>query len=384
MPRVLVTGGAGYIGSHACKALARAGHEPIVYDSMEAGFHGFVKWGPLEIGDVRDASRLSAVLRQYEPDAVMHFAAYIAAGESVTNPQKYHDNNVVGSRTLLDAMRGTGVSTLVFSSTASVYGNPQTTPIREDHPCNPTSPYAETKLIVERMLADAGAQDALRWAALRYFNAAGADPEGELGECHDPETHLIPLAIRAALGLSEPLRIFGDDYKTPDGTAIRDYIHVSDLATAHVAALEYLLGGGDSAAMNLGVGVGHSVNDVIATVERVLGKPVPRSIAGRRPGDPRESVADARLAAERLAWRPQLTDLETIVRTAAAWEGRRVAEIAALNGTKSGETENRRNGFRFLDSEKPPRPDTARRRRGQDLPSGETPPRTNPSRADLP
>ncbi len=244
MARILVTGGAGYIGSHTCKALAHAGHEPVVYDSLEYGFRDFVRWGPLEQGSTHDRARLAAVIGQYKPDAVMHFAAYIAAGESVVNPGKFYWNNTAGTLCLLQAMQDAGLSLLVFSSTAAVYGNPQSTPIDENHPLLPINPYAHSKLFVEQMLHDFGTAHALRSVALRYFNAAGADPDGELGECHDPETHLIPLALRAALGTGKPLTVFGADYDTPDGTPIRDYIHVSDLAEAHVAALRHLMAGG--------------------------------------------------------------------------------------------------------------------------------------------
>jgi UDP-arabinose 4-epimerase len=327
MVRVLVTGGAGYIGSHTCKALAFAGHEPVTYDSLEGGFREFVQWGPLEEGNLRDGARLAAVLREYDPAAVLHFAGYIAAGESVADPLKYYENNVVGGLTLLRAMRDMGRDTdipaLVFSSTAAVYGNPETTPIPETHALAPINPYAHSKLFIEQALQDYGAAYGLRWAALRYFNAAGADPDGGIGERHDPETHLIPLAIRAALGTSDPLTIFGDDYDTADGTPIRDYVHVGDLADAHVAALDYLLGGGDSTAMNLGLGNGHSVHDVVTAVERVLGKPVPRRLGKRRPGDPTVLVADAQRASDLLDWTPRFVDLDGIVASAAQWESHR-------------------------------------------------------------
>jgi UDP-arabinose 4-epimerase len=327
MVRVLVTGGAGYIGSHTCKALAFAGHEPVTYDSLEGGFREFVQWGPLEEGNLRDAARLAAVLREYDPAAVLHFAGYIAAGESVADPLKYYENNVVGGLTLLRAMRDMGRDTdipaLVFSSTAAVYGNPETTPIPETHALAPINPYAHSKLFIGQALQDYGAAYGLRWAALRYFNAAGADADGGIGERHDPETHLIPLAIRAALGTSDPLTIFGDDYDTADGTPIRDYVHVGDLADAHVAALDYLLGGGDSTAMNLGLGNGHSVHDVVTAVERVLGKPVPRRLGKRRPGDPTVLVADAQRASDLLDWTPRFADLDGIVASAAQWESHR-------------------------------------------------------------
>lgn len=324
MARILVTGGAGYIGSHTCKALAAAGHEPVVYDNLNGGFREFVRWGPLVEGDVCDAERLVSVLQKYTPDAVMHFAGYIAAGESVTDPQKYYQNNIIGSMTLLQAMLRTTMPMLVFSSTAAIYGNPKVTPIPEGHSIAPLNPYARSKLYIEQMLEDFSVAYGLRWTALRYFNAAGADPDGEIGEAHDPETHLIPLAIRAALGLSNELTIFGDDYDTPDGTPIRDYVHVSDLAAAHVAALSYLMRGGKPMALNLGVGHGYSVHDVISAVESVLGKPVPRRRGQRRPGDPTELVADATQASKLLSWEPKHRDLQDIVGTALKWEtGRR-------------------------------------------------------------
>ena len=320
MVRILVTGGAGYIGSHSCKALAQAGHEPVVYDSLEYGFADFVKWGPLEQGSTLDGERLSSVIRDYKPDAVMHFAAYIAAGESVQQPGKYYRNNTIGTLSLLQAMAEQGVSRLVFSSTAAVYGNPISTPIAEDHPLAPINPYARSKLMVERILQDFDAAYGMKSVALRYFNAAGADPGGELGECHDPETHLIPLALRAALGTGAPLTIFGDDYATPDGTPVRDYIHVSDLAAAHMAALDHLLNGGASEAANLGVGKGYTVREVLAAIGRVLGRQVPTVDGPRRLGDPTELVADARKAGNLLSWSPSFATLDAIIETAAAWE----------------------------------------------------------------
>jgi UDP-arabinose 4-epimerase len=320
MARVLVTGGAGYIGSHACKALSGAGHEPIVYDTLEHGFRDFVRWGPLEEGSTLDGQRLSDVLRRRKPDAVMHFAAYIAAGESVENPGKYYLNNTAGTLSLLHAMRDAGVHRLVFSSTAAVYGNPLSTPIAEDHRLAPINPYAHSKLFVEQLLRDFELAHGLKSVALRYFNAAGADPDGELGECHDPETHLIPLALRAAFGEGKPLTVFGSDYDTPDGTPIRDYIHVADLAEAHVAALGHLLSGGASATANLGVGNGYSVREVLTATARVLGRKVPTTEGARRPGDPTVLVADPRLAMRLLSWTPKFTTLDGIIDTAARWE----------------------------------------------------------------
>jgi UDP-arabinose 4-epimerase len=315
---ILVTGGAGYVGSHACKALAGAGWQPVVYDNLLRGHREAVRWGPLVEGDLHDRARLVAAMREHRVAAVMHFAAFAYVGESVSEPEIYYRNNVVGTLALLAAMREAEISAMVFSSTCAVYGNPPEMPIRETTPTSPVNPYGETKRAIERALHWYDAYG-LRSVALRYFNAAGADPDGEIGEEHDPETHLIPLAIRAALGHAGPLHIFGTDYPTRDGTAVRDYIHVADLAAAHVAALDYLKGGGDTAIVNLGTGSGHSVREVIAAVERIGGRAVPRFEAPRRPGDPPELVADAALAAEKLGWRARCSDLDTIVRTATAW-----------------------------------------------------------------
>ncbi|MGH2952378.1 MAG: UDP-glucose 4-epimerase GalE, partial [Solirubrobacterales bacterium] len=258
MVRVLVTGGAGYVGSHTCKALAAAGHEPVVYDSLARGQRGAVRWGPLEVGGLGEVARLSEVFRRYRPVAVLHFAAYIAAGESVEQPGAYYRNNVTGSLALLDTMLEHGVDLMVFSSTAAVYGNPQTIPMPETHAKQPINPYGWSKFMVEQILSDHSVAHGVRSVALRYFNAAGADSDGEIGECHDPETHLIPLVLQAAFGKRPSFTIFGTDYDTHDGTAIRDYIHVTDLAVAHVAALDYLFSGAQSTALNLGTGQGHS------------------------------------------------------------------------------------------------------------------------------
>jgi UDP-arabinose 4-epimerase len=320
---VLVTGGAGYIGSHACKALARAGYRPVTYDNLSRGSRAAVRWGPLVEGDVGDRTRIIAALQQYEISAVMHFAAFAYVGESVADPALYYRNNVDGTLSLLDAMREAAVGAIVFSSTCATYGVPDAMPIREAAPQRPVNPYGETKLAIERALHWYGEAYGLRHAALRYFNAAGADPDGEIGEEHDPETHLIPLVVQAVLGKGPPIRIFGTDYPTPDGTAVRDYIHVQDLAEAHVRALQYLLAGGTSRAMNLGTGQGHSVREVIAAVERAAGRPVPRQEAPRRAGDPPVLVADPSLAAETLGWHAQLSDLDTIIRTALAWQSAR-------------------------------------------------------------
>lgn len=320
---ILVTGGAGYIGSHTCKALARAGYTPVVLDNLVYGHQWAVKWGPLAQGDIRDADFVDAVLEQFKPLAVMHFAAYAYVGESVTDPGKYYDNNVGGTITLLEAMRRAGCGNIVFSSTCATYGEPVASPMDETHPQNPINPYGRSKLMIENMLADYGTAYGLSHLSLRYFNAAGADPDGELGEDHDPETHLVPLAIDAALGKRPPLKVFGTDYPTPDGTCIRDYIHVTDLAGAHVLALEHLRGAGASGMLNLGTGSGNSVLEVLGAVKRAGGVAVPWESAPRREGDPQALVASAGRAAEVLGWAPQYTDIETIVGTAWRWHASR-------------------------------------------------------------
>jgi UDP-arabinose 4-epimerase len=319
---ILVTGGAGYVGSHACKALAKAGYLPVVYDNLSRGHRAAVRWGPLIEGDLGDAARLVAALRGHHVSAVMHFAAFAYVGESVGDPELYYRNNVGGTLALLAAMREAAIDRIVFSSTCAIYGVPDRLPIGEATAKAPLNPYGETKLAIERALHWYGQAYGLRFAALRYFNAAGADPEGDIGEDHEPETHLIPRALRAALGTGEPVDIYGTDYPTPDGTAIRDYIHVADLAEAHVCALRHLAAGGDNAALNLGTGKGHSVHEIVAAVERIGGRPVPRREAPRRPGDPPELVADPGLACTRLGWQPHHSDLDTIIGTALAWEER--------------------------------------------------------------
>ncbi len=316
---VLVTGGAGYIGSQTCKALSRAGYQPIVLDNLVYGHEWAVRWGPLAVGDIGDRACLDAVIARYRPQAVIHFAAFAYVGESVRDPGRYYRNNVAGTLSLLEALRDHGIHHLIFSSTCAIYGIPDQLPITEDHPQCPINPYGASKLMVERMLGDFAQAHGLNWVALRYFNAAGADPEGELGEDHHPETHLIPLAIRAALGQGPELQVFGDDYPTPDGSCIRDYIHVADLAEAHVLALAYLRAGGESGTLNLGTGRGHSVFEVIAAVERLAGCAVPRSIGPRRPGDPPVLYADASRARDQLGWRPRYPELETIIDHAWRW-----------------------------------------------------------------
>lgn len=317
--KILVTGGAGYIGSHACKALAAAGYIPVVYDNLIYGHERAVQWGPLERGDLLDSDRLAAVMAQYRPVAVMHFAAYAYVGESVIDPGKYYRNNVTGSLALLQTMCELGIDKLVFSSTCATYGNPVHETLDESHPQSPINPYGQSKLMVETMLRDFDRAHGLRSIALRYFNAAGADLEGMIGEDHDPETHLIPLALGAAAGKREPLTVFGTDYPTPDGTCIRDYVHVQDLADAHVSALKALEQGGPSGAYNLGTGEGSSVKEVIDAIEQITGKSVPRIFGERREGDPARLVADAALFQREFAWRPAQSDLPTIIRSAWPW-----------------------------------------------------------------
>ena len=319
---ILVTGGAGYVGSHACKALAETGYLPVVFDNLSRGHREAVRWGPLVEGDLHDAARVVAALRDHDVTAVMHFAAFAYVGESVGDPETYYRNNVGGTLALLEAMRRAGVGTIVFSSTCAVYGVPDRLPISETTPKAPLNPYGETKLAIERALHWYAGAYGMRFAALRYFNAAGADPGGEIGEDHDPETHLIPRVLRAALGTGDPVEVYGTDYPTADGTAIRDYIHVADLGEAHVRALDYLDAGGENGAMNLGTGQGCSVRQVIAAVERIAGRPVSFRETARRPGDPPELVADPGLARTRLGWQPRHSDLDTIIQTALAWERR--------------------------------------------------------------
>ena len=323
MTRILVTGGAGYVGSHTTKVLARETFEPVVYDNMTAGHPWATRWGPLVKGDLKDTKLLRDTLDQFKIEAVLHFAASIAVGESVTDPKKYFHNNVVNTLRLLDAMLECNVKTIVFSSSAAVYGNPETVPIPEDHPLRPTSPYGESKLMMERAIHWYGQAYGLRWAALRYFNAAGADAEGDLGEEHEPETHLIPLVIEAAQGRRPCVEIYGTDYSTPDGTAIRDYIEISDLAEAHVRAVRHLIRGGENLCLNLGTGNGHSVREVIAAVERVSKLRVPVREAPRRAGDPPILIADAGKARNLLDWKPSHPELDSIVNSAWRWHSAR-------------------------------------------------------------
>ncbi len=317
-PTVLVTGGAGFIGSHACKALAAAGFVPVSYDNLSTGHAEAVKWGPLERGDVQDVQRLTQVLTGYQAAAVMHFAASAYVGESVSDPQKYYRNNVGGMTALLDAMAATGLKTLVFSSSCATYGEPAAAQIDEDTPQRPINPYGRTKLICEDMIRDYHRAHGISYAILRYFNAAGADAAGELIEHHVPETHLIPSVLMAALGLRAEIQVFGDEFPTPDGTCIRDFIHVSDLADGHVLALKHLLNGGAPLTLNLGTGQGSSVMEVIKACERCVGHPIPQRVVSGRAGDPPLLVADASRAQAVLGFVPSRSDLPTIVSDAYA------------------------------------------------------------------
>lgn len=318
MSAILVTGGAGYIGSHAAKALTRAGYDVVVYDNLTAGHREAVRAARLIEGDIHEGAALRQAMRECRIGAVLHFAAWLSVGDSVSDPRGYYWNNVVGSLSLLDAMVAEGVDQLVFSSTAAVFGEPLETPVSESHPTRPINPYGETKLAVERALPHYERAYGLRAISLRYFNAAGADPDGELGEDHAPETHLVPRAIDAALG-SEPLAVFGGDYPTPDGTCLRDYVHVTDLADAHVLALRALERGAGTTAYNLGAGRPVSVRDVIAAVERASGRVVPARVVGRRAGDPGVLFASSAAIGRDLGWQPRHGDLDTIVRTAWLW-----------------------------------------------------------------
>jgi UDP-glucose-4-epimerase GalE len=326
---VLVTGGAGYIGSHACKALAEAGYVPVAYDNLVHGHAEAVQWGPLVIGDLADRRLLADTMARFGISAVMHFAAFACVGESMAKPEIYFRNNVVNSLGLLESMVELGIHRLVFSSTCATYGLPETIPMDEAAPQRPLNPYGESKLMVERALDWYDRAHGLRFAALRYFNAAGADPKGRIGEAHDPETHLIPLIFDAILGRRAQIEIFGTDYSTPDGSAVRDYVHVDDLVRAHVLALERLRAGGGSLAVNLGSGEGYSVRQVIAAVERITGRRTPQRESPRRPGDPPVLTADPRLARELLGWVPQHSDLDTIIRTAWAWHARDAHAMSA-------------------------------------------------------
>ncbi|ARO32153.1 UDP-glucose 4-epimerase 3 [Rhizobium sp. NXC14] len=318
---ILVVGGAGYIGSHTCLDLANKGYRPVVFDNFSNGHREFVKWGPAEEGDIRDRVRLDEVLVKHKPAAILHFAALIEVGESVKDPVSFYENNVIGTLTLLSAAQAAGVNAFVFSSTCATYGLPQSVPLDETHRQVPINPYGRTKYIVEQALADYDQYKGLRSVVLRYFNAAGADFEGRIGEWHQPETHAIPLAIDAALGRRQGFKVFGSDYETRDGTCVRDYIHVLDLADAHVRAVEYLLKGGDSVALNLGTGTGTTVRELLGAIEDVSNRPFPVEYIGRREGDSHTLVANNDKARDVLGWVPQY-DLSEIIRSAWNWHAK--------------------------------------------------------------
>ena len=314
--RILVTGGAGYIGSHTCKRLAETGVECIVYDDLSTGHRHNVRWGPLVVGNILDGERLAETFARYKPDAVIHFAALAYVGESVTEPARYYRTNVTGTLALLAAMARASVDTIVFSSTCATYGVPDALPIREETPQKPINPYGASKLMIERILADYAHAYGLRYAALRYFNACGADPEGELAEEHEPETHLIPRCLMAAAGQIPAVDVFGDDYPTPDGTCIRDYIHVTDLAAGHVAALRALRESARTLQLNLGTGRGTSIREILDGIKRITNREVPFVMRARREGDPPALLADVTAAKDAIGFVAQHSDLDTILRTA--------------------------------------------------------------------
>jgi len=319
LDRVLIVGGAGYIGSHAAKAVRLAGREPVVFDDLSCGHAHAVKWGPLVKGDIRNADAVRAAIREHRPSAVMQFAARIEVGEGEKDPAHFYDNNVAGTLNLVRVMLEEGVRNLVFSSTCAIYGNPERLPLTEDLPKRPVSVYGRTKLMCEQMLEDISRARGLNFAALRYFNAAGADPDGEIGEEHDPETHLIPNALKAAVGLGGPMKLFGADYPTPDGTCLRDYVHVTDLATAHILAADKIAATNTNLQLNLGGGEGRTVMQVLKAVETATGRAVPVDIAPRRQGDAVALYADTTKVTRELGWRPKHSDIDTVVSTAWAF-----------------------------------------------------------------
>ena len=316
---ILVTGGAGYIGSHCCKALSEKGLHPVTLDNLVYGHRNFVRWGEFFQGDVGNPADLEKLFNQHQIDAVMHFAAYAYVGESVQEPIKYYENNLRNTIELLHAVVENGIQYFVFSSTCATYGNPDKIPIDEKHPQNPINPYGRTKRMIEEVLQDYAAAYDLKYTSLRYFNAAGADPDGEIGEDHDPETHLIPLVLDVAAAKRASVKVFGTDYETPDGTCIRDYIHVTDLAEAHILALQRLMDGADSSNYNLGTGQGFSVLDVIERAQHITGKNIRAENTDRRPGDPPVLIASNVKAVSELGWNPKYADLDDIIGTAWRW-----------------------------------------------------------------
>lgn len=321
---VLVTGGAGYVGSHCCKAFANAGWNVITLDNLSRGWRETVRWGPLIECDIRDSDRVRAALETYKPDLVAHFAAFAYVGESTTEPAIYYENNTAGTLALLGSMRAVGCHRILFSSTCASYGIPQHVPIDESHPQSPINPYGWTKMIIERMLEHYGSAYGMASVCLRYFNAAGCDPGGEIGECHEPETHAIPLVIEAARSPGRPFTVLGTDFPTPDGSAIRDYIHVSDLAQAHLLAGEMLMEQGGVHAFNLGTGIGTSVLELVETVGRIAGSAPAVHYGPRREGDPPVLIASYAKAERELGWQPQYSQIDFIIETALRWRDRRV------------------------------------------------------------
>ena len=320
MTAILVTGGAGYIGSHCCKVLSNVGYTPVTYDSLERGHASAVQWGPLEQGNILDVDRLTEVIQQYRPQAVMHFAAYALVGESVEYPDMYYRNNVEGSRKLIDTMLQNGINKMIFSSTCATYGTPQEIPIPEEHQQKPINPYGVSKLQIEKLLCDYDQTHNFKSVSLRYFNAAGADPDTQIGEDHDPETHLIPIALDTALGIHPYLTINGDNYETADGTCIRDYIHIMDVAQAHLKALEQLLNNNcNTSFYNLGNSCGFSVREIIAKVEQITGKKLNIKIGPRRAGDPPVLIGKSDKVRQELGWQPEFSSIDQIIETAWRW-----------------------------------------------------------------
>ena len=339
MKSILVTGGAGYIGSHTCKALASAGYLPVAYDDLSRGHAWAVQWGPLERGNISDPDRLREVLRRYSPVAAIHFAGFGYVGESMQAPQLYYGNNVVNTAAMLEVFRATGLARLVFSSSCATYGGMHDGAIDETVEQRPLSPYGFSKLVIERMLTDYARAFGFRSIALRYFNAAGADPDGDIGESHDPEPHFIPVVLRVAAGLAPLVHLHGSDYPTPDGTCVRDYVHVSDLARGHVLALQALLEGGVSGAFNLGNGQGYSLNEIVDVARAVTGRTIATASGPRRPGDPAHAVADARLAATTLGWSPAYPRIADMVGHAWQWASREQARLGTNTVRRTGQPE---------------------------------------------
>ena len=322
MKKILVVGGAGYIGSHMVKKLHLADYDVVTLDNLSNGYRDAIRYGRFEEGDLANPEQLDTLFKSQAFDGVMHFASYIQVGESVREPSKYYRNNVINTQNLLDTMVRHKVNAFIFSSTAAIFGEPEYVPIDEHHAKKPINPYGRSKLMVEQMLADYDTAYGLKSVCLRYFNAAGADPDGELGERHEPETHLIPLVLQAASGRRESITVFGDDYDTPDGTCIRDYVHVNDLCDAHLLALEHLLAGNDSRAYNLGNGMGYSIREVLDTARAVTGRDISEVYGERRAGDPARLVANSQHIVEELGWKPKFADLQEIIRHAWQWENR--------------------------------------------------------------